>query len=173
MGIRCNQNKKFKATTNSSHSLPAATNLLEQNFKVSMSETVHGADITYFRTIEGRLYLAGVKDFYTKEIVGYAMGKRMTKELVIETFRKSVKYRKPKAGYIYFSDRGSPYCSRVYRRLIEVQGYRITISRRGSCFDNTPTESFRGALKQEFVFYCRFHTRDQALAAILEWIMGG
>ena len=170
MGIRCIQKRKFKATTNSKHSLPVAPNLLNQNFKATTPGTVYGADITYIRTGEGWLYLAGVKDFCTKEIVGYAMGKRMTKELVIEAFRKSVRYRKPEADCIYHSDRGSQYCSRMYRRLIENQGYRMSMSRKGNCFDNAPTESFWGALKQEFVYHCRFRTRDQAQVAIQEWI---
>ena len=170
MGIRCIQKRKFKATTNSNHSLPVAPNLLDQNFKIAKPGTVYGADITYIRTGEGWLYLAGLKDFCTKEIVGYAMGNRMTKELVIEAFRKSVKYRKPEIDCIYHSDRGSQYCSHMYRRLIESQGYRMSMSRKGNCFDNAPTESFWGALKQEFVYHCRFRTRDQAQAAIQEWI---
>ena len=144
MGIRCIQKKKFKATTNSKHSLPVAPNLLDQNFRVTKPGTVYGTDITYIRTAEGWLYLAGVKDFCTKEIVGYAMGKRMTKELVIEAFRKSVKYRKPESGCIYHSDRGSQYCSRVYRRLIEGQGCRMSMSRKGNCFDNAPTPRASG-----------------------------
>ena len=170
MGLRCIQKKKFKATTNSKHSLPVAPNLLGQNFKVTSPGTVYGADITYIRTGEGWLYLAGVKDFCTKEIVGYAMGKRMTKELVVEAFKKSLKYRKPEAGCIFHSDRGSQYCSHLYRRLLEGQGYRMSMSRKGNCFDNAPTESFWGALKQEFVYHYRFRTRVQARNAIQEWI---
>lgn len=170
MGLRCIQKKKFKATTNSKHSLPVAPNLLDQNFQATRPGTVYGADITYIRTGEGWLYLAGVKDFCTKEIVGYAMGKRMTKELVVEAFNKSLKYRKPEPGCIYHSDRGSQYCSHLYRRLLEGQGYRISMSRKGNCFDNAPTESFWGALKQEFVYHHRFRTREQARNAIQEWI---
>ena len=115
MGIRCIQKRKFKATTNSNHSLPVAPNLLNQNFNIITPGTVYGADITYIRTGEGWLYLAGLKDFCTKEIVSYAMGKRMTKELVIEAFQKSVKYQKPETDCIYHSDRGSQYCSHIYR----------------------------------------------------------
>ena len=74
--------KKFKATTNSNHKLPVAANVLDQNFVVSRPGKVWVADITYIHTDEGWLYLAGVKDLFTGEIVGYSMGDRMTRELV-------------------------------------------------------------------------------------------
>ena len=74
MGLKCIQNKKFKATTNSAHDLPVAPNLLGQEFRIEAPGKVWGSDITYIPTGQGWLYLAGVKDFGSREIVGYAMG---------------------------------------------------------------------------------------------------
>jgi len=81
MGLGCIQKRKFKATTNSTHSLPVVENLLDQQFTVTDPGTVYGTDITYIWTDEGWLYLAGVKDLATKEIIGHAMGSRMTKPI--------------------------------------------------------------------------------------------
>ena len=131
---------------------------------------VYGSDITYIKTDEGWLYLAGIKDFCTKEIVGYAMGNRMSKGLVIEALRKALRYRKPQPGCIHHSDRGSQYCAHEYRKLLEKHGFQISMSRKGNCYDNSPTESFWGCLKQEFVYHYRFGTRLEARAAIQEWI---
>jgi putative transposase len=79
MGLRSKQRRKFKATTNSKHNLPVAPNLLEQNFDIDEPGLVWGSDLTYVGTDEGRLYLAGILDFCSKEVVGYALGSSMTK----------------------------------------------------------------------------------------------
>jgi transposase InsO family protein len=84
LGLRCKQRRKFRATTNSNHSLPVADNLLDQTFAPTAPNQVWVTDITYVPTGEGWLYLAGVKDVFTCEIVGYAMGERMTQELTIK-----------------------------------------------------------------------------------------
>lgn len=170
MGLRCVQKRKFKATTNSSHTLPVAPNLLNQDFDIRTPGTVYGADITYIRTDEGWLYLAGVKDFCTREIIGYDMGDRMTKDLVCNALERAFRYRKPKPGCICHSDRGSQYCSQEYTDLIVNRSCVISMSRKGNCYDNAPTESFWGVLKQEMVNHRRFRTRLEAKAAIQEWI---
>jgi len=170
LGLRCIQNKKFKATTNSAHDLPVAPNLLDQKFEVEGPGKVLGTDITYIPTGEGWLYLAGVKDFGSMEIVGYAMGARMTKELVQQALEKALRYRRPEAGCVHHSDRGSQYCAHTYQDLIRRSGMRASMSRKGNCYDNAPTESFWGTLKQEMVHHRRFRTRMEAQAAIQEWI---
>jgi transposase InsO family protein len=170
LGLRCIQNKKFKATTNSAHDLPVAPNLLGQKFEVDGPAKVLGTDITYIPTGEGWLYLAGVKDFGSMEIVGYAMGARMTKELVQLALEKALRYRRPGAGCIHHSDRGSQYCAHAYQDLIRKSGMRASMSRKGNCYDNAPTESFWGTLKQEMVHHRWFRTRLEAQEAIQEWI---
>jgi transposase InsO family protein len=82
LGLSCKQKRKFKVTTDSRHGLPATDNLLNQQFKVCKPNKVRLSDITYIPTDEGWLYLAGHKDMFTGEIVGYAMGKRLSKNLI-------------------------------------------------------------------------------------------
>jgi transposase InsO family protein len=170
LGLKCIQNKKFKATTNSDHDLPVAANLLNQSFDIAVPGKVWGTDITYIPTGEGWLYLAGIKDFGSKEIVGYEMGARMTKELVMAALRKAVRHRRPAANCIHHSDRGSQYCAHAYQTLVKKSGLTPSMSRRGNCYDNAPTESFWGTLKREMVNHRRFKTRMEAQAAIQEWI---
>ncbi|MDW7759001.1 MAG: IS3 family transposase, partial [Desulfuromonadales bacterium] len=129
-GIRCKQVKKFKATTNSNHSLPVADNLLEQNFTAEAPNHVWVTDLTYIPTAEGWLYLAGHKDLFTGEVVGYAMGERMTKNLVSQSLFRAVAAKRPPADLIHHSDRGSQYCAKEYRNLLEQFEMRASMSRR-------------------------------------------
>jgi putative transposase len=170
LGIRCKQKRKFKATTYSKHNLPVAENLLNQQFQVSEPNKVWLSDITYVPTDEGWLYLAGHKDLFTHEIVGYAMGERMTKNLVSQSFFRAVEAKRPTKGLTHHSDRGSQYCSYEYRHLLEQCNMQVSMSGKGNCFDNAPMESFWGMLKQELVYHSHFKTRQEAKQAITEYI---
>jgi putative transposase len=170
MEIRCKQKRKFKATTNSNHNLPVAENLLNQTFDATRPNEAWVTDITYIPTAEGWLYLAGVKDIFTCEIVGYAMGARMTKELVGKALFQAVAIKRPAAGLIHHSDRGSQYCSYDYQRMVRQFGMKASMSRRGNCYDNAPMESFWGTLKNELVHHRRYETREQAIREITEYI---
>jgi len=170
LGIRCKQRRKFKATTDSKHAFPVAENLLNQQFGATRPNEVWVSDITYIPTEEGWLYLAGHKDLYTGEIVGYAMGSRITKNLVSQSLFKAVAAKRPGPGLIHHSDRGSQYCAHEYRRLMDQFKMRASMSRKGDCYDNAPMESLWGVLKNELVHHSRYKTRDQAIREITEYI---
>jgi len=170
LGIRCKQKKKFKATTDSTHTLPVVENLIDQHFAVSRPNTAWVSDITYIPTDEGWLYLAGHKDLFNGEVVGYAMGERLTKNLVSESLFRAVAAKRPATGLIHHSDRGSQYCSYEYRELLEQFGMNASMSRKGNCFDNAPMESFWGTLKQELVHHRRYRNRQEAIQDITEYI---
>lgn len=170
LGIRCKQVKKFKVTTDSKHSLPVAKNIIQQRFDVAGPNQVYVTDITYIPTEEGWLYLAGHKDLYTKEIVGYAMGERLTKSLVSESLFRAVTANRPDKGLIHHSDRGSQYCSYEYGKLLKQFGMKVSMSGKGNCYDNAPMESFWGILKQELVHHRRYRTRQEAIQEITEYI---
>jgi putative transposase len=170
LGIRCKQKRKFKATTYSNHNLPVAENLLNQQFQIAAPNKVWLSDITYVPTDEGWLYLAGHKDLFTHEIVGYAMGERMTKNLVSQSLFRAVETKRPAKGLMHHSDRGSQYCSYEYRHLLEQFGMQTSMSGKGNCFDNAPMESFWGMLKQELIYHSHFRTRQEAKQAITKYI---
>ena len=170
LGIRCKQKRKFKATTNSKHRLPVAENLLNQQFKVSRPNTVWLSDITYVPTDEGWLYLAGHKDLFTTEIVGYSMGERMTRNLISQSLLRAVRAKHPAKGLMHHSDRGTQYCSHEYRRLLDQFDMKVSMSGTGNCYDNAPMESFWSILKQELVHHRHYRTRQEAMRDITEYI---
>ena len=170
LGIRCKQKRKFKVTTDSRHKLPVADNILGQQFKVTAPNKVWVSDITYVPTDEGWLYVAAHKDLFTADIVGYAMGERLTRNLVSQSLFKAVAAKRPAKGLIHHSDRGSQYCSHEYRNILERCGLKASMSRKGNCYDNAPMESFWGTLKQELVHHRRYRTRVEATREITEYI---
>jgi putative transposase len=170
LGIRCKQKRKFKATTDSKHKLPVAENILDQQFTITAPNKVWTSDITYVPTDEGWLYVAGHKGLFSGNIVGYAMGKRLTRNLVSQSLLKAVAAKRPAKGLIHHSDRGSQYCSHEYRNLVGRFGLKISMSGKGNCFDNAPMESFWGTLKQELIHHRRYRTRLEAIRDITEYI---
>jgi len=170
LGIRCKQKRKFKATTNSKHTLPVAENILGQQFRVTAPNKVWVSDITYVPTDEGWLYVAAHKDLFTANIVGYAIGERLTRNLVSQSLFKAVAAKRPAQGLIHHSDRGTQYCSHEYRNILERFGLKASMSRKGNCYDNAPMESFWGTLKQELVHHRRYRTRQEAIRDITEYI---
>ena len=170
LGLRCRQKRKFRVTTDSNHSLPVAGNILKQQFKVYQPNTVWVSDITYVPTDEGWLYLAGHKDLFNGEIVGYAMGERLNRNLVSQSLLMAVEARRPGRGLLHHSDRGSQYCSHEYQSLLQKFGLAASMSQRGNCFDNAPMESFWGILKQELIHHHHHRTRREAMQDISEYI---
>ena len=170
LGIRCRQKRKFKATTDSKHTLPVAENILNQQFKVYEPNKVWVSDLTYVPTDEGWLYLAGHKDFFTSEIVGYSMGTRMTRSLISQSLFRAIETKCPTEGLLHHSDRGSQYCSHDFRNTLERYGLTASMSRKGNCYDNAPMESFWGILKQELIHHRHYRTRREAIEDITEYI---
>lgn len=118
-GLRCKQKRRFKATTNSKHSLPLAPNVLDRQFAVAAPNQAWVTDITYIPTDEGWLYLAGIKDLFNGELVGYATSERMTKELVMQAVFRAVAAKRPAKGLLHHSDRGSqPEFNRLSQRIV-------------------------------------------------------
>ena len=162
--------KKYKATTNSSHNLPVAENILNREFTAERQNQKWVSDITYVATDEGWLYVAGIMDLYGREVIGWAMGERMTKELVIDCLNQAQTHRNNPRGVLVHSDRGSQYCSKDYQKLLAKSGHICSMSRKANVWDNAPMESFWGKLKQEWLYGKRFRTRDAAKREIFWYI---
>ncbi len=169
-GVKARQRRKYKVTTNSNHKQPVFDNLLNREFDVAQPDQVYAADVTYIWTQEGWLYLAVVIDLCSRKIVGWSMSSRMKAGLVCDALQMAVWRRRPKAGLIHHSDRGSQYASRVFRRLLKAHSIKGSMSRKGDCWDNAVVESFFGSLKQELVHWQSYQTRHEAQQDILEYI---
>jgi putative transposase len=162
--------KKYKATTYSKHKHPVSENILDRQFSTSKPNQSWVTDITYVATHEGWLYLASVMDLYSRKIVGWAMDKNMTKELVMDALRMAYHRQKPRKGLIHHSDRGVQYASNEYQRLLKKYGMISSMSRKGNCYDNACIESFHGILKKELVHQTRYKTRLEARKSLFEYI---
>jgi transposase InsO family protein len=170
MGLRSCTVKKYKATTNSKHNQPVYENVLNRVFNVLAPNKVWVTDITYIGTSQGWVYLASVMDLYSRKIVGWSLGERMTKELVLGAFDKACERQKPPPGLIHHSDRGSQYASNEYRERLTAHKMIGSMSRKGNCYDNACIESFHSIIKKELVYQTTFKTRKQAYDAIYEYI---
>jgi transposase InsO family protein len=138
--------------------------VLNRKFTVSEPNKVWVADITYIATGEGWVYLASLMDLFSRKIVGWAAGDRMSKELVQDALDDAYEQRRPKEGVIHHSDRGSQYASGDYKKLLEKYKMIGSMSRKGNCYDNACIESFHSVLKKELVY------RKQAYDALREYI---
>lgn len=168
--LRVQTKRKFKITTDSNHNKPIAPNLLKREFKVNTQDTVYVGDITYIPTREGWLYLATVIDLFSRAVVGWAMDSRMKTDLVNDAMLMGVWSRKPAKGLIFHSDRGSQYASDSFRSILKLHGIKASMSKKGDCWDNAVAESFFHTLKIELIHHCDFQTREEARAAIFEYI---
>lgn len=169
-GIQAKHKKRFKATTDSNHTLPIARNRLKRNFKTNKPNQAWVSDITYIRSDEGWLYLAVFIDLFSRKVVGWSMSESMTASLVVNAFRMAVFRQKRKAPKIVHSDRGSQYCSEAFRKEIKPYGCKRSMSRKGDCWDNSVAESFFGTLKTELVHQEKYKTREQARLSIFDYI---
>lgn len=169
-GIIAKTKRKFKATTDSRHNFPVADNLLGQCFEAKRQNQVWVADITYIPTGEGWLYLAAIQDLYHRKIVGWAMDKTMTRQLVLTALRQAIGRERPPVDLIHHSDRGSQYASYEYQQALRDHRMVPSMSRKGNCYDNACAESFFATLKRELIYGQRFKTRAEARQAIFEYI---
>jgi putative transposase len=172
-GIRARAPRRFRVcTTNSKHSLPVAENLLDQNFVADRPDQVWLADITYIPTGEGWLYLAVILDLFTRKVVGWAMRDHLRAELTIAALTMAIQRRRPIAGLIHHSDRGSQYAAGDYRDILQAAAIVPSMSRKGNCWDNAPMESFFGTLKTELVHLSEYPNRDAARRDLFAYIEG-
>lgn len=162
--------RRFKVTTDSNHDKPIFSNVLNRRFNPTQVNQAWTSDITYISTNQGWLYLAVVMDLYSRTIVGWAMDKHMTEELVINALKMALFNRKISAGLLLHSDRGSQYASQAYQRLLNQQGIICSMSRKGNCWDNSPMESFFRSLKVECIYRQTFEEREQAKLAVFDYI---
>jgi putative transposase len=169
-GIRARAPRRFVRTTDSRHNLPVFENVLDREFEPEGPNAVWGADITYVPTADGWLYLAVVEDLFSRMVVGWSMDGAMTSRLVVDALDMALARRRPGAGLLAHSDRGSQYASEHYQGVLAREGITCSMSRVAQCWDNAPVESFFATLKRELVHDEKYTTREQARASIFEYV---
>jgi len=170
-GLRGRARRGFvPRTTDSAHARPVAANLLDRDFTAELPNRKWAADITCIPTAQGWLYMAGVIDLCSRKLVGWAAADHMETDLVAEALLRAIEQRKPAAGLLHHSDRGSQYASVAYQGLLARHGIAASMSGKGDCWDNAPMESFWATLKGELTDHEHYATRDEARRSIGEYI---
>jgi len=166
--------QKFKATTNSTHSLPICDNILNRDFTAHNLGEKWVSDITYIATKEGWLYLTVILDLSDRKVIGWSVSDSMSaKNTVIAALKKAVLNRAVKPGLIFHSDRGIQYACEEFRTVLnKITKVNQSMSRKGNCWDNAVAESFFKIVKSELGYDTKFETRQQASLALFEFIEG-
>lgn len=165
----CMRDRKKRTIHRDPRSTPAS-DLVNRNFRATAPDRLWTADITYLRTDEGFLYLAFVLDVYSRRIVGWSMASHLRTELMVDALETAVWRRKPEAGLVHHSDRGTQYTALSFGKRLEEAGIVPSMGRAGSALDNAISESFVSTLKCELVHRRRFPTREAARSAIFEYL---
>lgn len=162
--------RKFRTTTDSRKSRAAADNILARDFEADRPNEKWVADVTFIPTREGWLFLATVLDLFSRKIVGWSMGSRLTSGLAQTALQNAIDARSPEPGLIVHSDRGKEYYAGEYQQLLKRHGLICSMSARGDCYDNAVMESFFHSLKVEEVHHQDFRTRAEARAVLFDYI---
>ncbi len=170
LGLRSKVCRKYRHTTDSNHRLPVAPNLLDRQFSVHKPNKVWTTDITYIRTKQGWLYLCVMLDLFSRRIIGWQTSHRIDRQLVCDTLATAMARQGYPVGVVVHSDQGSQYCSRDFRVFLRMNQAIQSMSRRGNCWDNAVTESFFHTLKGHIIHGSNFATRQEANAALFEYI---
>jgi putative transposase len=169
--LRNTQPRAFRPqTTDSRHNQPIAPNLMAGAAAPTGPDQIWVSDITYVRTATGWLYVAAILDRWSRRLIGLAMAPHMETSLVEAALAQAVGGRRPRAGCLHHSDRGSQYASAAYRTRLTQAGLVASMSRAGNCYDNAVMESFWGKLKSELVHRKNFASPEEARTAIFEYV---
>lgn len=170
LGLRARPPRRFGVTTDSNHSKPPAPNLLQRRFAAPAPDRTWVGDITYLSTPGGWVYLALLMDTYSRRIVGWSVSSRIDEQLCLSALGRALETRRPPAGTIHHTDRGSQYCARDYRKLLSKAGLVASMSRKGDCWDNAMAESVIKTIKVELGDH--FSSRRRAEQELFEYIEG-
>jgi transposase InsO family protein len=164
--------RRFRTTTDSKHGFPIAPNVLERDFTASAPDRAWVTDITFLWTAQGWLYLAVILDLFSRRVVGWATSQNVDRHLALAALDTAVARRRPAAGLVHHSDRGSTYASSDYRKALDARGLECSMSRKGDCWDNAVAESFFSTLKRELEGIDDFESRAGAALSIGDYIDG-
>ena len=169
-GLVVIQKPRFKVTTNSNHNEPITDNLLNREFDVDQPNKVWTTDITYLWTHQGWLYVAVVVDLFSRQIIGWSIQDHMRTSLCLDALKMAWFRRKRPMGVMHHSDRGSQYASYEYRNQLKNYGMIQSMSRKGNCWDNSPTERVFRTLKSEWLNRFDFQTKTEATKEVWNYI---
>lgn len=169
-GLKARNGKGFRYTPRAEAMTNVEDNLLQRNFCSPAPDRKWVSDITYIRVGRTWLYLAAVMDLYSRRIIGWALDRHMREGLILEALDMAVSHRAGKRGTVIHSDRGVQYRGNEYQDALRQHGLRVSMSRKGNCWDNAVMEAFFSRLKVELIYAENYQTVEDARAGIFEYI---
>lgn len=160
----------YKAVNNRYGAIRSYPNIMRQNFHTDRPNQKWGTDITYIPTQQGFVYLAVVKDFFDGAILGHALSRNNSKQIVLQAIRTAASSLQSPVRVILQSDRGRQFQSSAYRFITDQFGITPSMSRKGQCLDNAPTESFFSHLKEEWLRRVNIKDFQEAVLLVNEYI---
>jgi putative transposase len=168
-GLAVRPRRRFMVTTDSDHDGPIFPDLAK-NIVPTNRNQLWVADITYIAIASGFVYLAAILDAWSRRVVGYAIGTRIDARLALAALRAAIAARRPPAGCIHHSDRGSQYAAEDYRAELSKHRLKGSMGRRGNPYDNAKAESFMKTLKVEEVYLMEYETFEDVAASLPHFI---
>lgn len=170
MGLSARPRRRFRSTTSANPAHAVTSNLLNRQFHAQAPNTRWVTDISYVWTDEGWCYLAVILDLFSRAVVGWALDTTLSTQLPLAALDMAVRRRMPAAGLLHHSDRGCQYTSDDYRKQLENLGVKVSMSRKGNCWDNAVAESFFATLKHELVYTRSWPDRATLRAELFDYI---
>jgi len=148
----------------------AAPNLLDRDFKASQPNQKWVTDVTEFSLFGSKLYLSPILDLYNGEIISYTLSERPTLKQVMDMLDSATDRLNGPINLILHSDQGWQYQMKQYQYMLERNGIRQSMSRKGNCLDNAVMENFFGHLKSELLYLRKFASMDEFKSELIEYI---
>ena len=167
--LLCIRKRKFVVTTDLNHNRRVYPNLAEEMMLSGINQ-LWVADITYIRLEAEFVYLAVVMDAFSRRVIGWALDRRVEDDLTLAALRMALEVRRPPAGCVHHSDRGSQYASGDYTDLLKAHGFQISMSHKSSPWENAGCESWMKTLKSEEVYRQEYRDLADARASIARFI---
>lgn len=171
-GISVVRTRKHTVTTDSDHKFNIAPNLLDRDFNADKTDQKWAGDISSVWTREGWLYLAVILDLHSRRVIGWAESNRMKRDLAIRALKMAIAFRQPPKDCSHHTDRGSQYCSHDDQKILRQNGFKVSMSGKGNCYDNAAVETFFKTIKSELIWRHSWDTRRKAEMAIFEYMHG-
>jgi putative transposase len=167
--LLCLRKRKFLVTTDSNHKRQVYPNLAEQMMLTGINQ-LWVADLTYIRLATEFVYLAAILDAFSRRVIGWALDRSMEDTLTLAALRMALELRRPLAGCVHHSDRGSQYVSGDYTELLKAHGCQISMSHKASPWENAACESWMKTLKYEEVYRQEYRDLAEARTSIRRFI---
>ena len=169
-GLRGRHPKAWKRTTIAGDKPVPAPDLIGRAFTAQAPNTRWCGDITYVKTWDGWAYLATVIDLHSRALVGWAIDDHMRTSLVTDALDMAISNRRPPAGVIFHSDRGTQYTSKEFDEYCRTNNIQRSLGKTGICYDNAVSESFFATYKKELIHTRPWPDLKRLQEASVDWI---